>query len=156
VVGFIAKVVAMMFALVVLGTVASLAMLLAVSLGLPYAWKRLTPKGRILFGTPAACLAAACVLFAFELPGATVLGWVAFVTGLLAVVLGTLPRKGLSTSIELTIAASRVDPMFLRSEAPTDKCTLMLDARTITLGPDDVWPRDEVATARFWRGKPGV
>src|SRR5689334_18899348 len=78
VVGFVLRVVAMMFGLAALGTFAGLAMLSALFVTLPYAWSRLTAKGRILLGAPVVCTAAACVFVAFDLPGATVLGLVAF------------------------------------------------------------------------------
>lgn len=131
-----------------LGALASLASFSAMSLLALYVWKRLVPKGRVLFGLPAVLVSVGLLLFPF-VPAP----WPLVVTGagaaalLVAVVLGITPRAGM-VSTQLNLMRGAIAPSLLRSDAPGGAITLRLDGDRLELG-DETWELAMLAGARL-------
>ena len=133
-----------------LATLAGVCAAAAVLIAAAYTWRRLTRRGRFLFGLPAALLPLGLALGALQVPGANIAGFAGALALLAAIALGVVARP--SAGATFSLARASVDASLLRSEEPAETLPLLLDARGLHFAPDDpdhaeTWPPDQIATS---------
>ena len=155
VVAFVAWIASMLTTIAVLSAVAGVAGAGAVVMAARYTWRRLTRRGRLLFGLPAALFPVAFILAALGLPGATVVGYAAAVVMIGAIGFGVVARPSMSAT--LALARARVDSSLVRSEEATEALPVVLDERGMQFGVEgadgsEMWRHEEIASARVDEG----
>jgi hypothetical protein len=145
-VAFVAWIASMLTTSAPLAAIAGVAGAGAVVMAALHTWRRLTRRGRWVFGVPIALLPIAFVFATLGLPGATVIGYAAAFSVVIAIGLGVAGRPGMSATFAL--ARAQVDASLVRSEEPSEAVTLLLDEQGLQLG-EETWALGEIATARL-------
>lgn len=151
VIAFVAWIVSFLISVPEVGLIGFVLALPAVGIAAHHTWKRFNRPGRILFGLPVALMLLALVLALMEFPWASVIGVLAAFAFVIMVAVGIVGRAALPTR---GFGHARVDPAFVRSEAPADPLAVVLDSRGIVFedgGPEgaEIWRFEEVAAARL-------
>lgn len=115
-------------------------------------WRRLTVAGRFLFATPIALVVVAVALASARVPGASILAYVAFAAMLVALTVGVVNRRGMTTA-ELSLLAGSVDPTFVRAWVASESVDLAFDGTTLTARSSHrearEWDAREITTAKL-------
>lgn len=131
-----------------LEVVGSVCIIAALAIIARYTWTRLTTRGKALFASPVLLALCWVVFKTLALPGAHIVGYLAFTAWIVAIGYGVRGRAAATS--ELAIARSGVDPSLLRSEAPAERIRVVLDDGGVHLEGDDpadseLWPIEDVS-----------